>query len=77
MASTSMMMEAGFGDLASCGDQLSVWQQGHCCRACKASVHAWALCDKVWQPEYDAYYCSKICLVPKSHDRRDLLYLKM
>ena len=48
---------------AACGGQLCDKQTGHCCRTCKAPVHAWAMCDKVWQPEYGTYFCSKPCVI--------------
>ena len=53
---------------ASCGDTMGAMQAGHDCRTCKKPVHAWAMCDKVWQPEYGAYFCSKACLVQYNGD---------
>ena len=41
---------------------------GHCCRACKLPVHSWAQCDKVWQPEFGAYFCSRDCVMKYNGD---------
>ena len=60
--------DAGQADCAACGDALSETQQGHRCRTCKRGVHSWAFCEKVWQPEYGAYFCSRDCLIKYNGD---------
>ena len=58
----------GQADCAACGGQLNDQQTGHCCRTCEKPVHSWTFCDKVWQPEYGAYFCSKDCLIKYNGD---------
>ena len=55
--------DKGEADCAACGSELSESQIGHCCRACKRSVHSWVVCDKVWQPDFGAYFCSRRCII--------------
>ena len=49
---------------AKCGACGQAYQGGiHACKQCQAPLHSYILCDLVWMPVADAYFCNKNCLV--------------
>ena len=48
---------------AACTQPLFVDPRGgHCCAQCKAPVHSYVICEKVWMPIEGVYFCGKVCL---------------
>lgn len=40
----------------------------HSCKQCKQHLHAWSLCDAVWLPADDLYFCSAKCIRDKNDE---------
>lgn len=42
----------------------------HCCKNCKADLHSYIVCEAVWMPLDNAYFCSSSCI--RNHNSKQL-----